>query len=44
MICALLIAPSCGRNTKLVRVRPAMAETCFQLKWNRMTGVQPLGA
>jgi hypothetical protein len=29
---------------KLVRVSPAIAETCFQLKWNWMCGVQPLGA
>jgi hypothetical protein len=29
---------------KFVRVSPATAETCFQLKWNWMCGVQPLGA
>ena len=33
-----------SRNAKFVRVRPAMAETCFQLKWNCTTGVQPFGA
>jgi hypothetical protein len=43
-ICALLTAPSYSRNRKFVRVRPAMAETCFQLKWNCTTGVHPLGA
>lgn len=43
-ICALLIAPSCSRNMKLVRARPATTETYFQLKWNWITGVQPLGA
>jgi hypothetical protein len=39
-----LTAPSYKRNRKFVRVNPAMAETCFQLKWNCTTGVQPLGA
>jgi hypothetical protein len=40
----LLIAPSWSRNAKFVRVMPAITETCFQLKWNWMCGVRPLGA
>lgn len=43
-ICSFLMRPSCSRNRQFVRVIPAMNETWFQLKWNWMTGVCPLGA
>jgi hypothetical protein len=32
--------PSCSRNKQLVRLKPAMTETWFQLKWNWITGVR----
>lgn len=42
-ICALLIARSCSRQTEFVFIGPAMAQTCFQLKWNWMHGVRSFG-
>lgn len=41
---ALLVALSCSQKMNFVWVRPAMADTCFPLKWNWMCGLQPLRA